>query len=58
MVSYDDVPQVRNIYKNHLSLTYQLNYSAADRYKGSEIMFFCDNLLIPKTVNPVYMKAA
>jgi DNA adenine methylase len=53
MVSYDNVPQVFELYKNFRHSVYNINYSAADRYKGAEILFFCDDLIIPKSYNPV-----
>lgn len=54
IVSYDDVSQIRELYKGYRQLAYKLNYSAADRYKGSEIIFFCDNLIIPQTDSPLH----
>ncbi len=52
MISYDNAPEIMPFYKQYRSLVYHLNYSAADRYKGSEVMFFCDNLAIPKIKSP------
>jgi len=52
IVSYDDTPEIRDMYRGYRNLTYQLNYSAADRYNGAEIMFFSDNLLIPAVDSP------
>jgi DNA adenine methylase len=47
VVSYDNVPQVGQLYSNFRNMVYQLSYSAAERYQGSEIMFFSDDLFIP-----------
>jgi len=56
IVSYDDTPEIRGMYQRYRSLPYQLNYSAANRYEGAEIMFFSDNLLIPTIDNPAQVK--
>jgi hypothetical protein len=47
MVSYDDVPTIRNLYQNVRSVGYTLSYSAKGRYKGSEVMFFSKGLEVP-----------
>ncbi|WP_043484720.1 DNA adenine methylase [Geothrix fermentans] len=47
LVSYDDVPAIRDLYQGVRNIRYALSYSAKDRYKGSEVMFFSDNLEIP-----------
>jgi DNA adenine methylase len=57
IVSYDNTPEIREIYQRYRSMPYKLSYSAADRYCGSEIMFFSDNLRIPNIDNPVKVKA-
>lgn len=56
IVSYDNTPEIREMYKTQ-SLMYGINYSAQDRYKGSEAMFFSEQLKIPVTENPTKMKA-
>ncbi|CQJ05292.1 TPA: DNA adenine methylase [Yersinia enterocolitica] len=56
IVSYDNVPQIRNMYKECKKITYGINYSAQDRYKGSEIMFFSKKLKVPKVENPAKVK--
>lgn len=56
IVSYDNTPEIRNMYKTQ-SLMYGINYSAQDRYKGSEAMFFSELLEIPVTDNPTKIKA-
>jgi DNA adenine methylase len=57
IVTYDDAPSIRQMYKQYRHTTYQLHYSAAERYRGSEIMFFCDRLEIPHTDNPARINA-
>jgi len=56
IVSYDDTPETREMYQGYENLLYQLSYSAADHYKGAEIMFFSDNLLIPTVDNPAQLQ--
>ncbi|HKI50486.1 MAG TPA: DNA adenine methylase [Geothermobacteraceae bacterium] len=58
IVSYDNVPQISGLYHAHRQITYSLSYSAADRYKGSELMVFCDELSIPDVDSPAKIKAA
>jgi DNA adenine methylase len=52
VVNYDNVSEIRDIYDGQTSLIYDLHYSAADRYEGSEIIFFCDDLQVPEVDNP------
>lgn len=52
MVSYDAAPEILDMYKKCRSIRYSLNYSAADRYSGSEVMFFSKGLVIPKVDSP------
>ncbi len=52
IVSYDDTPEVRELYANFRQLSYKLSYSANARYQGSEIMFFCDDLIVPNVERP------
>ena len=57
IVSYDDTPEIRKLYQGHRKIIYKLSYSATDRYKGSEIMFFCNDLIVPKVNNPAKLEA-
>ncbi|MBI5841057.1 MAG: DNA adenine methylase [Chloroflexi bacterium] len=57
IISYDDVPEIRLLYKKYKSLAYKLHYTAQDKYKGNEILFFCNNLIVPKSDNPQAIKA-
>jgi len=58
MVSYDFVPQISAMYKEFRQIDYLLSYSAADRYKGSELMVFDHTLNIPDVANPSKLKVA
>jgi DNA adenine methylase len=49
IVTYDDVPQIRNLYTSYRNKTFKLSYSAGSTNKvGQEIMIFSDNLFIAK----------
>lgn len=52
IVSYDEVPEIRTLYKHFPHLSYGLQYSAQERYRGKEIMFFSKDLNIPDVINP------
>ncbi len=58
IVSYDHVPQISKMYQGCPTISYGISYSAQDRYKGAEIMFFSDNLRIPNVKNPANLGAA
>jgi DNA adenine methylase len=57
IVSYDDTPEIKQMYQGYRMLPYKLSYSAAERYIGSEIMCFSDDIVIPVVENPVKVKA-
>lgn len=48
IVSYDDEPEIRDLYSKFRRIIYSLSYSVKDRYKGREVMFFSDDLQIPE----------
>jgi len=48
IVTYDNVQEIALLYSGRRNLTYELNYSANTRWKGTELMIFCDSLSIPK----------
>lgn len=48
LVSYDNVPEIRKLYKSIRKITYGIGYSARERTKGSEVMFFGPGLEIPE----------
>lgn len=58
VVSYDNRKEILKLYARFRSRTYSLSYSAADRYRGAEVMFFSRGLSIPKVVSPAGISAA
>lgn len=57
IVSYDNASQISEIYSGKKYIEYSLSYSAAQRYKGTEIMFFSDSLKIPDIEQPTTVSA-
>jgi len=47
VITYDDVPELREIYSDFVQRRYNLNYSAANKGKGSEIIIFKNSGLLP-----------
>ena len=47
MVSYDDISPIHGLYEEEQWLQYTIGYSAREKTKGREAMFFSDNLDIP-----------
>ena len=48
IVSYDNVPEIRRLYKNFKRKEYTLTYTAYQIREGKEILFFSDKLVIPR----------
>lgn len=48
IVSYDNVTEVKEMYKNKQTLKYKLSYSAINARKGSELLIFNKTLKVPK----------
>lgn len=57
IVSYDNAPEIKGMYSAFRSIVYGLSYSAQDRYKGAEVMFFSDDIHIPDAVQPMHLAA-
>lgn len=53
IVSYDNVPQIRDLYDGCQRVIYGIGYSARSTRQGSEVMFFSDNLSIPPLTGAV-----
>ncbi len=58
IVSYDYAPEIMEMYKWAKSISYRISYSAQDRYKGAEAMFFSKGIAVPDVKDPTKAKAA
>lgn len=52
IVSYDNAAQILRLYRGRRRMLYTLSYSAADRYRGDEVMFFSPDLVTPRVSTP------
>lgn len=52
VISYDDVPEVRRLYAGQSRRSYDIPYTAANRYDGAEVLFFSRGLVPPKVPDP------
>ena len=48
ITSYDNVPEITDLYSAFRNNVYSLSYTANIKYKGKEVMFFSDNLKLNK----------
>lgn len=48
IVTYDDAPEIREIYASYPVMSYDLNYSVSKKCKTSELMIFKSNISIPR----------
>jgi len=51
MLTYDYADMIKIIYGNYRKFTFSLNYSAAEKKKGTELLVVSKNLRIPKILN-------
>lgn len=51
LVSYDNVPEIRRLYRGLRTRQYSLPYSAREHYEGTELLFFSPRLKIPRRAN-------
>lgn len=58
VVSYDNAPEICDMYSCSRAFAYQLNYTAQRRYIGNEVMFFKPTLTVPDLPISVLPKAA
>jgi DNA adenine methylase len=52
VVSYDDHTDVRDLYDGSQTIAYDIAYSAAERYRGKEVAFFSEGLVVPDVADP------
>ena len=53
IVSYDNAPAIRELYKGSPHIVYDIGYSARSSRLGSEVMFFGDGLKVPSIVGSI-----
>lgn len=53
IISYDDVPEIKNLYKGFKKIEYSFFHTAHRPKRGKEVLFFDRNLIIPRIENPV-----
>lgn len=58
IVSYDHTTEIDDMYTGLSNITYGINYSLQNRYKGAEVMFFSDRLIVPDVQNPAKLDVA
>ena len=57
IVSYDNVPEIQELYKKFRNIEYSLKHTAHSARDGGEILFFQDSLIIPnRHQNPIEYK--
>lgn len=54
VLSYDNVEQIRAMYAEHECYTFELNYSAAEKKKGSEFITHSEGLIFPEEIRRKY----
>jgi DNA adenine methylase len=52
IVSYDATAEILDLYDDYRRIVYGVQYSAADRYRGAEVMFFSPLLRVPRIKDP------
>jgi DNA adenine methylase len=53
LVSYDDVPEIQQLYSGFHQQPFKLSYSAQARYQGGEILIHSERLSIPEIKTPL-----
>ena len=55
IVSYDGAPEILRHYRERRHFLYDLQYNAHKAYKGKEVFFFSDKLILPETsaIDPI-----
>lgn len=52
ITSYDNTPEISDLYLGYRQTDYNLNYTAANRYHGNEIIIYSNDVNIPFVENP------
>ena len=54
VVSYDDVDTIRSLYSFARRIEYTIGYSARNRTRGREVMFFSEGMKVPELMPPMH----
>lgn len=57
VVSYDRTGAVCRLYDGHRRIDYELSYSAAQRRRGTEVMYFSPGLRLPDVGGPTHIRS-
>lgn len=57
MVSYDRTEAVCALYDGQRRIDYELSYSAAERHRGTEVMYVSPSLSLPDVAGPTHIRA-
>jgi DNA adenine methylase len=58
IVSYDSTPEIQQLYRERRLFSYLLQYNAAQVYRGSEILIFSDDIVMPSRSALQYINSA
>ncbi|HAY93872.1 DNA adenine methylase, partial [Shewanella sp.] len=47
LVTYDNAPEIKDMYANHNTVEFDLQYTAQAKKVGSEVMIYSDSLIVP-----------
>ncbi|MBY5969931.1 DNA adenine methylase [Halomonas denitrificans] len=50
IVSYDNHDVIKTLYSERRQKTFNLHYSANNRFQGKELMVYCDKMLVPEDI--------
>lgn len=51
LLSYDNNPEIIDLYSDYKKITYNLTYSVEKKYQGSEVIIYSDDLTLPMKKN-------
>lgn len=54
IVSYDNVSQIKKLYSDFKKKEYTISHVAYEIREGKEVLFFSNNLIIPRIKNPIH----
>ena len=56
IVSYDNTPEIQELYRGLRRIDYSFNHSAGGSREGRETIFFSNNILVDKAIHPVTLR--